>query len=251
MIKKQLFILTLLSTLLFSATPEQVEKYISVSNSEEQLIELESQFSRMQNNINNLDSNNSEESSSYDMQLLSIRFREYLQRTLSEDEMEEILQQYKNVLLLQFVSAQNDSEYDPKQASKYVKEIQENPEASVRIDVAQKIAEALYKKESITILFDDLMKPLMENSMGGKKMNDEAMKKSREAYIKMMLEQGKVETIYLTKDFTLEELETLLKIVQTPAIGHESKAVFGAMAYALKEFFLSMASRYDVSKHQK
>jgi hypothetical protein len=117
--------------------------------------------------------------------------------------------------------------------------------------VAQKIAEALYKKESITILFDDLMKPLMENSMGGMKMNDEAMKKSREAYIKMMLEEGKVETIYLTKDFTLEELETLLKIVQTPAIGHESKAVFGAMAYALKEFFLSMASRYDVSKHQK
>jgi len=249
--KKQLFILTLLSSLLFSATSEQVEQYISVSNSEEQLIELESQFSKMQNSMNRLESNSSEESGSYDMQLLSIRFREYLQKTLSEDEMEEILQEYKSILLLQFVSAQNDPEYDPKVAAKYVKEFQENPEASVRIELAQKIAQALYKKESITILFDNLMKPLMQNSIGGSKINDETMKKSRESYIKMMSEQGKIETIYLTKDFTQDELETLLKIVQTPAMDHESKAVFGAMAYALKEFFLSMARRYDVSKHQR
>ncbi|WP_295419057.1 hypothetical protein [Sulfurovum sp.] len=249
--KKHLFILTLLSSLLFSATPEQVEQYISVSNSEEQLIELESQFSQMQNNINKLDSNSSKESNSYDMQLLSIRFREYLQKNLSEDEMNEILQQYKSMLLLQFVSAQNDPEYDPKKAARYVKELQENPEASVRIELAQKIAEALYKKDSITILFDNLIKPLMENSIGGSKMNDEAMKESRKTYIKMMLEEGKTEAIYLTKDFTQEELEALLKIVKTPAMDHESKAVFGAMAYALKEFFLSMASRYDIGKHQR
>jgi len=251
MMKKQLFILTLLSSLLFSATPEQVEQYISVSNSEEQLIELENQFSQMQNSINRLESNSSEESDSYDMQLLSIRFREYLQKNLSEDEMEEILQQYKSILLLQFVSAQNDPEYDPKVAAKYVKELQKNPEASVRIEVAQKIARALYKKESITILFDNLIKPLMQNSIGGNALNDETMKKSRESYIKMMSEQGKIETIYLTKDFTQDELEALLTIAQTPAMDHESKAVFGAMAYALKEFFLSMASRYDVSKHQR
>jgi len=249
--KKQLFILALLSSLLFSATPEQVEQYISVSNSEEQLIALEGQFSKMQNNLNRLESNTSEESENYDMQLLSIRFREYLQKDLSEDEMNEILQQYKSILLLQFVSAQNDPEYDPKVAAKYAKELQENPEASVRIELAEKIAKALYKKESITILFDNLMKPLMQNSIGAGKINDETMKKSRESYIKMMSEQGKIETIYLTKDFTQDELEELLKIVQTPAMDHESKAVFGAMAYALKEFFLSIASRYDVSKHQR
>ena len=249
--KKQLYILVLLSSLLFSATPEQVEQYISVSNSEEQLIALEGQFSKMQNNLNSLESNTSEASENYDMQLLSIRFREYLQKNLSEDEMNEILQQYKSILLLQFVSAQNDPDFDPKVATKYVNELQKNPEASVRIELAQKIAEALYKKESITILFDNLMKPLMQNSIGGNKIDEKTMKKSRESYIKMMTEEGKIETIYLTKDFTQDELETLLKIVQTPAMDHESKAVFGAMAYALKEFFLSMASRYDVSKHQR
>ncbi|SFV52099.1 hypothetical protein MNB_SV-8-869 [hydrothermal vent metagenome] len=248
---KPLFIVILLSNLIFSATPEQVEQYISVSNSEEQLIALEGQFSKMQNNLNRLESNTSEASENYDMQLLSIRFREYLQKNISEDEMNEILKQYKSILLLQFVSAQNDPDFDPKVAANYVKELQKNPEASVRIELAEKIANALYKKESVTILFDNLIKPLMRNSIGGNKINDEIMKKSRDSYIKMMSEQGKTETIYLTKDFTQDELEALLKIVQTPAIDHESKAVFGAMAYALKEFFLSMASRYDVSKHQR
>jgi len=50
---------------------------------------------------------------------------------------------------------------------------------------------------------------------------------------------------------TVEELEELLKIVKTPVMNHESKAVFGSTAYALKEFFLSIASRYDLSKHQR
>ncbi len=248
--KKQLYIIVLLSSLLFSATPEQVEKYISVSSSEEQLIELESQFSQMQNNINKI-SSEEEASNSYDMQLLSIRFREYLQKNISEDEMEEIIAQYKNVLLLQFVSAQNDPDFDPNKAEAYAKQIKADPEASVRIELVEKIADALYKKESIAILYDNLMKPLMQNSIGGDKLNDETMKKSKEMYIKMMIEEGKTETLYFTKEFTQEELEALLKIVQTPAMDHESKAVFGAMAYALKEFFLSMASRYDLSKHQK
>jgi hypothetical protein len=248
--KKQLFILTLLSSLLFSATPEQVEKYYSISSSEEQLIELENQFSKMQNNINKL-SQKEEETSSYDMQLLSIRFREYLQKNISEDEMDEIIAQYKNVLLLQFISAQNDPDFDPKQAEDYALQIKANPEASVRIELVEKIADSLYKKEAIAILYDNLMKPLIQNSIGGDTLNDEAMKKSKEMYIKMMIEEGKTETLYFTKEFTQEELEELLKIVQTPAMDHESKAVFGAMAHALKEFFLSMASRYDVSKHQR
>lgn len=238
----------LLSTLLFSATPEQVERYLSISYSEEQLIELEEQFSIMQNNLNSSDEN---ASTTYDMQMLPIRFREYLQKNLSENEMDEIIQQYRNVLLMRFISTQNDSEYDPKLAESYVKRLEKDSDAGVRIELAEKIGEALYKKESIGILFDNLMKPLMQNSIGGGKLNEESMKQSRENYIKMMMETGRIETIYTTKDFTVEELDELLEIVNTPTMEHESKAVFGATAYALKEFFLSIANRYDLSKHQR
>jgi hypothetical protein len=247
-IKKTLLIITILTQLLFCATPEQVEKYISISNSEEQLITLENEFTQMQNNINSI---SKEESSTYDMQLLSIRFREYLQKNISEDEMDEIMKQYKNVVLLQFISVQNDSDYDEKEAEEYMKELQTEENASVRIDLLDDISEKLYKKENIGILFDNLMKPLMQNSKDSAQIDDETMKKSKEAYIKRMIESGKVETAYSTREFTIEELEKLLKIVKTPAIDHESKVIFAATAYALNEFFLSMADRYDVSKHQR
>jgi hypothetical protein len=246
--KKILLALTLISHLLLAATPEQVEKYLSVSYSEEQLIELEEQFSIMQNNLNSSDENSS---STYDMQMLPIRFREYLQKNLSEDEMDEIIRQYRNVLLMRFISSQNDSEYDPKLAESYVKSIEKDSDAAVRIELAEKIGEALYKKESIGILFDNLMKPLMQNSIGGTKINEESLKQSRENYIEMMKKTGRIETIYATRDFTVEELDELLKIINTPVMERESKAVFGATAYALKEYFLSIANRYDLSKHQR
>ena len=248
MIKQQLLIIILFTQLLFSATPEQIERYISISNSEEQLITLESQFSQMQNNINQI---SKEEPGTYDMQLLSIRFREYLQKNVSENEMDEIMKQYKNVVLLQFTSVQNDAEYDEEEAKVYMQELQTEENATVRMGLLDEISEKLYKKENIGILFDDLMKPLMQNSKNSAQIDDETMKKSKEAYIKRMIASGKVETAYSTREFSIEELEELLKIVKTPEIDHESKVVFSATAYALREFFLSIANRYDVSKHKR
>jgi len=246
---KIIITLTLLSQLCLSATPEQVEQYLLVSNSEQELLSLESQFSSMQNSFSK-DENTSEDKT-YDMQLLSIRFKDYIQKHLSEDEMTEVLENYKNVVLLQFVSASSDTQdRDHNETTNYIKTLKANSEAAIRIELIEKISKKLYSKDSMTILFDELMKPLMVNGIGGGKMNDDMLKGAKENYLKMMLEASTEETIYAAKDFSLEELEELLKIVQTPAIEHESKAVFGAMAYSLKEFFMSMTSRYDVSKHQ-
>ena len=247
---KNILILTLLSSFLAAATPEQVEQYIAVSSSEEQLIELESQFSQMQQSINKMQSDDSE-TKEYDMQLLSIRFREYLQKNISEDEMDEILQAYRSVVLLKFVSVQNDSEYDEKEAEAYLKSLENEDNASVRIDLLEKISSALYNKENIGILFDNLMKPFLKSSQNGEQIDDAAMQKNKDAYIKRKQEEGRTETIYMSREFTMEELEALLEIVKSPAINHESKAVFAATAYALQEFFLSMASRYDVNKHKR
>jgi len=107
--KKILLALTLFTHLSFSATPEQVEKYLLVSRSEEELIALESQFSAMQNAFKRNDTNQTEDST-YDMQMLSLRFKEYIEKNLSEEEMTEVLENYTNVVLLQFVSAASEAQ---------------------------------------------------------------------------------------------------------------------------------------------
>ncbi|MCF6245490.1 MAG: hypothetical protein L3J43_10710, partial [Sulfurovum sp.] len=224
-----------------------------VSRAEEELIALESQFSAMQNAFKSIGTNkaDNEADNTYDMQLLSLRFKEYLEKNISEDEMTKILENYKNVVLLQFVSASSEAqEHENNETSSYVKTLKNTPEASARIDLVDKITKKLYSKEAMMILFDELMKPLMKNGIGGEGMNDKMLELVQKDYLKMMIETSKNETLYASKDFTIEELEALLEIAKTPAIDHETKAVFGAMAYALKEFFMSLTSRFDVSKHQ-
>jgi hypothetical protein len=245
--QKQLLIIILLSQLLYSATAEQVERYLSISQAEEELLLLESQFSQMQSNFSQ--DSNASENKTYEMELISIRFRDYIQSHLSENEMDEVLENYKNVIFLQFVSAKNDNTFDQNTTDTYINTLKENPEAEARMKLVEEISQEINNKDAMIQMFDELMKPLMENASGGDKINEAAMKKRREAYMKRMVESSRKETLFATREFNMEELDALLEIAKTPAINHETKAVFGATAYALHEFFLSMASRYDISKH--
>jgi hypothetical protein len=247
---KKTLVTLLLSSILFAATPEQVDHYLSISNADEQLVELETLFSQMQNNLNQM-SEDEDSQSSYDMEMLSIRFKEYLQKHLSEEEMKEILDQYKNIILLQYVSATAESQLqDEESIKKYLETLEHDPDMEARKKLVEKISDEMYSKESMSLMFDNLMKPLMENAPGGDKLSDEALEKSRKAYIERMAEETRKETLYATRDFTMEELEKLEQIAKEPAISKETEAVFGATAYALQEFFLSLSKRYDISKHQ-
>jgi hypothetical protein len=246
---KKILLSLSLTTLLFAATPEQVDRYLGISNADEQLAELETQFAQMQNNINRL--NPDQENPQYNMQMISIRFKEYLQKHLSEEEMDEIIKAYRNVLLLQYVAATSESQTtDPREIEAYLKELESDPDMQERMALVQKISSEMYDQESMAIMFDNLMKPLLENAPGGQKLDKETMEKSRKAYIEKMQEETWKETLYATKDFTHEELEKLEEIAKKPVIKQETRAVFGATAYALEEFFLSLANRYDIKKHQ-
>jgi hypothetical protein len=246
---KKLLLSLCLTSLIFAATPEQVDRYLSISNTDEQLIELENQFTIMQNNLNSINPTDEAEEV-YDMQMLSIRFKTYLQKHLSEAEMDEILAQYKNVLLLEFVSATAISQKNDEEMQKYLESLDADPGSQARKTLVEKISDEMYDKDSMALMFDNLMKPLLENAPGGKNMSEETLKKSREAYIERMMEETRKETLYATRDFTMEELEELEQIAKSPAIHTEAKAVFGATAYALEAFFLSLAKRYDIATHQ-
>ena len=240
---KLLFIFIFASNFVWSATPEQVEEYLSVSTAEEELLALEAQFSFMQNSFSV-----KENQKTYDMQLLSVRFKESLQRSLSENEMNEILENYKNVLYLQFVST-NTYTPDNNETKAYLFKLQEDETAQECLDILEQISKALNNKDSMLVMFDELMKPLLQSANGGTDIDKKMMDKRRELYIKSRIKDARDETLYNLKDFTIDELEELLTIIKTSSIQREVKAVYIATAYALKDFFLSMASRYDISKH--
>jgi len=240
---KLLFIFILTSSFVWSATADQVEEYLSVSTAEEELLALEAQFSSMQNSFSA-----KEDQKTYDMQLLSVRFKESLQRNLSENEMNEVLETYKDVLYLQFVSTTTYSP-DKNETEAYLFKLQEDETAQERLDILEQISKALNNKESMLVMFDELMKPLLQSANGGTDIDKKMMDKRRELYMKSRIKDAREETLYNLKDFSIEELDELLTIVKTSSVQREVKVVYVATAYALKEFFLSMANRYDISKH--
>jgi len=179
-----------------------------------------------------------------------VRFKEYLEKHLSDDEMEKVLENYKNVIMLQYVSARRATDYDANTVSTYIAKLEADTGASVRVDLIKKISKKFFSEEAMTTIFEELMLPLIKNAMGTKNMNDKILKDAKESYIKSVGEDATKTVMYLLRDFSLEELEELLKIAKTPAVGYETKAVYAATSYALKDFFMGMASRYYVSKHK-
>lgn len=236
--KKIFTVLLLLATLLSAATPEQVERYLMLSHAEEDLLDLESSFAAMQRRMDAKDDNGS----SYDTELLTVRFREKLQQLLSESEMEKVLENYKNETLLKFVYESSDPEGDYLEIRKYAKEAKADPELESRLKIVQKINTYYSKPEVITQMFDTLIIPIIKR-MKSKNSDNKSIKKMRERYIKSMTENGYNQILYATREFSTEELDAMLKISETPAMGYETKAVYAAMAYAMQEFMEVMADR--------
>jgi len=241
--KKILYLLPLLAITLFSATPEQVEQYLLVSHSEEELLELESGFSAMQNRMSAKDGNDS----TYDTQMLTVRFREHLQANLSEDEMQKVLDNYKSPALLKFVYESSDPEGDYLEIRKYAKEAEENPELEGHIAIVKKINEYYSNKEAITQMFDTLITPIMKR-MRSSDTDDDKIDKMRKSYLESMIKNGYNQILYATREFSTEELDELLEIAKTPAMGYETKAVTAAMSYAMQEFMEKMADRMGQRK---
>jgi hypothetical protein len=236
--KKLLSTVLLLITLLSAATPEQVEHYLMLSHSEEDLLELEAGFSAMQNRMDARDGN----TSTYDTEMLTVRFREQLQKALSESEMTKVLENYKSPALLKFFYESSDPEGDFMEIRKYAKESKENPERESHRLITEKINTYYSNKEAIAQMFDALIVPIMKR-MKSSDSDEERLKEMKENYLKSMINNGYNQILYATREFSTEELDELLEIAKTPAMGYETKAVFGAMAYAMQEFMEQMADR--------
>ena len=239
---KTLLFLFTLNAYIYASTPEQVEQYLSVSHAEEGILLLESRYANIQSSF-------SQNKDTYDMQLLMIRFKEKLQQQLSENEMDKVLKNYNNIVYLQFTSQQITKD-DFEISQDAMKALKNDSADDERISIINEINDALNKKDIVGIMYDDLMTPFIKNSIGGNNLSDKEIQIQKDAYIKSILKNSKTEIFYMTKEFTIEELKELLTIVKSSVIELEKKAVYKATAYAFKEFFLSIASRYDLKKHQ-
>ncbi len=245
MIKKLLLLLSSV-TILFAATPEQVERYLLLSGSEDQLIEFEQMVDGMGQMF--AARGGSDVPLMQDSQMLPIRFREYIQRNLSEDEMDEVLANYGHDVLRKLVSAEVlMEEPDTIQAYRqFRQQIKDDPLPGSRTETVKAIIKKLYDEKMLTEFFEKMFLPMVKqmSRAGGKKMTDKQIDALGKRFVKQMRESNYNAMLFMTRDFTDDELEELDNLSGNSATSHETRAVFGAIVYAMEEAMHNMADRF-------
>ncbi len=237
----------LLSVMLLSgATPEQVERYLLVSGSEDQLIDFEQMIDGMSQMLTARDGQ--DVPLMQDSQMVPIRFREYLQRNLSETEMDEVLANYRHDVLRKLVSAEVlMEEPDTKEAYRaFAQRIEADPLSDGRTQRVSAIIKNLYDEELLINFFNKMFLPMVKQmgATDGREISQKQMEKIQKDFVAKMRKSNELAMLFMTRDFTDEELEELEMLSGNSATRHETRAVFGAIISAMEEAMDNMAKRF-------
>ena len=243
---KKILVLLMTASALFAATPEQVEKYLMLSGSEDQLIEFEQMIDGMSQMLTARDGNDLP--LMQDSQMVPIRFREYIQRNLSDSEMDEVLDNYKHDVMRKLVSAEVLME-EPDTLEAYRQfqaEIKNDPLPGNRTETVKAIIKKLYDEKMLIDFFNKMFLPIVKQmgSTDGKSIPEKQVKKIGENFVKKMQKNNEQAMLFMTRDFTDEELEELDDLSGNSATSHETRAVFGAIVSAMGEAMNNMAKRF-------
>ncbi len=243
--KRSIWLLASMIIGLTAATPEQVERYLLISGAEDQLLSFEQSIDQMGQMMAKQTGNDLP--LMQDSQLLSIRFRTYLQQHLSESEMDAIIANYGHDVMRKLVSAevlmgepQTQEEYRA-----FFTRLQSEPLPKNRTEAVHAIVKGMYDEEVLVGFFDSLYMPMIRQlaARSGWKLDAGQLKKMRDGFVKRMREQNEQAMLFMTRDFSDEELSELETIAQSSATDHEAKALFGAIEYAMEEAMRSIARR--------
>ena len=224
--KKTILSLILFIQVGFSATPEQLEEYLMISQADRDLIEMEQM---MEGFLPSGSTKNTE--------MISIRFNEYLEKNLSEDELTELIELYHNPLLQ--ILRETNSEIPDEELKEFNLSIQETPLSTERLDLNQNIIKNMFDDEDLKNLLYGLESKISE-IFGQEKESQSITKEDEKAFIKEMREELKLPMLYTTQVLSMEELTELKELTDISILKKANKVELKASMYAMENFLEEM-----------
>jgi hypothetical protein len=183
-----------------------------------------------------------------DSQMIPIRFREYIQKNLSEDEMDEVLDNYKHDVLRKIVSASVLME-EPDTIESYRqfrKQIAQEPLPANRTETVKTIIKQLYDEKQLIEFFDKMFLPMVKKmaEVSGRDISKKQIDDLGKRFVKKMRESNVNAMLFMTRDFSDDELQELKEVSGNSATSHETRAVFGGIVYALDEAMRNITNRF-------
>jgi len=222
-VKKIILSLILLIQLSFSATPEQVEQYVMLSQADRELLEMEQI-------IEEIIPPNSAKSTT----IISIRFNEYLTKHFSEDEITELIELYKNPLLQ--VLRELDYQIPKEELREFNLSIEKNPLSKKRLNLNKKIIENMFDEEDLKNIRYGLQEKVSE-VFGGEQESDLITKEEEEILLKQMREELMLPLLYTTQTLSVKELTELYQLTSKSILKKANKVEINGKMYTI-EYFL-------------
>ena len=240
---KKLFFIPFLSSLLFSASSEQVEQYLTVSKADAQLVAIEQVFDSMRQKQKREDNNTQE---------INQIYRNYLEEHLSSNEIEKLLELYRTPIMQRYVVEMDMGEIPKSEMQNFLKTIEEEPLSTERLDIIEDILEHTIDDKQILAFYKSMTQRYQKKSdKEADKNSTKEPTKEEQRYLDMMKQGTKNSLLYGTQVFSIEEMKELDNALKSSILSKASKVESEAMVHVMNEFIQGITSQPKDSNSTK
>ena len=237
---KIVILFSILTNLIFSATSQQVDQYMSVTHSDRALIEIEKMFSNLSENIELSDDNSSNE--------MTLYYQVYLGKHISENEMDELLTLYRKPIMQQYINEMDMFDIPESEMTDFLKTLKENPISTERKDIIDELLSSMINEELLLNFYSSMMQRYQSEDVNqSKKRETNSGKKTPTAeeqkFIDIMKEGISKELLYGTQVLSLDEMKKVNTIMKSSVITKATKVEHEAIIAIMNDFIKNIITK--------
>ena len=249
----RVFLVSIIFTnFLFCATTEQIVQYLSLSQSEQQVIAIEQVFDSMRQKQEQNTSSESNESTSQ----VGIVYQEYLEDHISSNEIEKMLALYRIPAMARYVSEVKTLTINDDDMSAYLESLKEEPLSSEREDIIDEIVSKVINEKLQLNFYRSMMQRYEQksddNSTQKSDENNETKATPREqSFVESMKKSAKNRLLYGTQVFSLEEMKELRKAIGSSIFSKVKRVENEALIQIMNDYIRGVVSKPKRLKEDK
>lgn len=240
--KKILLLFLFSMQTLFSANSEEILQYLSLSHSEQQVLEIEQVFNSMRQSQENNESNASTTQ-------VSIVYQEYLEEHISSNEITKALELYRTPIMQRYVNEVKNFAINQDDMDAFLASLEEEPLLTERQDIVDEIIKALVNEKLQLNFYRSMMQRYSDANSS--ENNDSKMTPREESYVNAMKKSLKNQLLYGSQVFSLEEMNELKDAIGSSIFNKIKTVENEALVQIMNDFIQGIISEPKRPKEEK
>ncbi len=242
---KIVILFTLSTHFLLSATSQQVDQYMSVTQTDRALIEIEQMFSNLSEKMKISDENSTQQ--------MTLDYQIYLGKHISEDEMKELLAIYRKPIMQQYINEMDMFDIPEEEMNSFLIALKENPLSTERQDIIDELLETMVNEKLLLDFYRSMMQRYQSEDTNQSKDTEQSKKNinsntketltsEEQRFIDIMKKGVREELLYGTQVLSLDEIKKVNETMHSSVITKATKVEHEAIIKIMEKFIKNIIS---------